>query len=377
MAIETREAAPSLVSPQSNSPASADAACGIKELKRAEAGGVIVHSPDRTRYLLNKEDAKGVAQIYIANAGTSELRCLSCTQRPGSPRPDRYKLQPTWHPSGRWFIVGVERDKYSPPPILRWSRKYVEGQLRNGLWTNMYAVSPDGERWVRLTDFDDRPAGTPNGFTGPAFTPDGKRAVWSQIVDGNILVYTFGRWELILADFDETNGPPRLVNRKNITPTGMHWNEPGNFHPDNRTLLLTGSVEKDAQGMDQYLLDIATHKLTNLTKSATVWDEHGRLSPNGEKIIFMSAYPYRDDPKASKVLSIRTEFMLMNADGSGVTQLTRFRTRGFPEYSDKGGIAANPVWNPDGRSAHLRRLFFPEYEDWTISFRGSCGGGAP
>jgi Tol biopolymer transport system component len=114
--------------------------------------------------------------------------------------------------------------------------------------------------------------------------------------------------------------------------------------------------------------------LTNLTRSPTVWDEHGRFSPDGEKIIFMSAYPYRADPKASKVLSIKTEFMLMNKDGSGLTQLTHFREKGFPEYPS--GIAANPEWSYDGRSANLAALNFPKYEHWDVVFQGPCGKSA-
>jgi hypothetical protein len=113
--------------------------------------------------------------------------------------------------------------------------------------------------------------------------------------------------------------------------------------------------------------------LENLTRTPTVWDEHGILSPDGEKIIFMSAYPYRADAKASKVLSIKTEFMLMNKDGSGLVQLTHFRESGYPEYSSKGGIAATPEWSHDGRSALLTRLFFPDYEYWTAIFQGACG----
>ena len=376
--VSAQPGAPVLVGNVQAASAGGDSSpCAVKELKKSDAGGVTVPSPDGTRYLVNKEDDKGVAQIYIGHTDRPGVSCITCTQRPGGPKPERFKMQPRWHPSGRWIVLPVERDKYRPPPILGWSRKYVEGQLRNGLWTNMYAVSPDGERWFRLTDFNDTPAGTPNGFAGPAFTPDGKTAVWSQIVDGNVFVYTFGRWELISATFEERNGVPRLTGHKNITPAGMHWNEAGNFHPDNESLLLSGSVEKDARGMDQYILNIRTNALTNLTKSPKVWDEHGRFSPDGDKIIFMSAHPYRDDPRSSHVLTIKTEFMLMDRDGSNLAQLTRFRTRGYPEYSSKGGIAANPEWSADGRSATLRRLFFPEYEDWTIRFRGACGGPAP
>jgi Tol biopolymer transport system component len=193
-------------------------------------------------------------------------------------------------------------------------------------------------------------------------------------MDGNVFRYwPFGRWELTLADFEERDGIPRYTNLRNITPKDMPWNEPGNFAPDSVSLLLSGSVEKDAQGMDQYILNIKSGKLTNLTNSPKVWDEHGRFSPDGEKIIFMSAYPYRADPKASQVLTIKTEFMLMSKDGSELTQLTRFREPGSPQYPS--GIAANPEWHPDGRSASLAALVFPKYEYWEVAFQGACGNG--
>jgi hypothetical protein len=66
-------------------------------------------------------------------------------------------------------------------------------------------------------------------------------------------------------------------------------------------------------------------------------------------------------------------FMLMNKDGSGLTQLTHFHTPGHPEYSPKNGIAACPAWSPDGRSATLSRLVFPKYEYWDIVFQPSFG----
>jgi len=362
--------------PRSSSSVTTDAdiaACGVKELKKSDVQGLKVYSPDGRKYLLNKEDKKGVFQIYIGNDSSSELTCVTCMQRPGGPAADRSKMQPHWHPSGRWIFLAVEREKYSPPPLLGLSRKYVMGQLQNGLWTNMYAVSPDGKDWYRLTDFKSGVKGTPDGFTGPALTNDGKKAVWSQIVDGNIFKYSpFGRWQLILADFEDQNGVPGFTNIKDITPTGMYWNEPGNFAPDNESLLFSGSVEKDAQGMDQYILNIRSGELANLTQSPKIWDEHGVFSPDGREILFMSSYPYRSDPKSYKTLSLKTEFMMMNRDGSNLKQLTHFREPGYPEYS-KEGIAASAEWNPGGRSANLRRLFFPAYESWDIVFDGACG----
>jgi hypothetical protein len=350
----------------------ADRACRVARIERTDTGGIVVPSPDGEIVLLNKEDERKVAQIYSRRRGSEDLTCLTCTQVPGGPRGDRYKLQPAWHPSGRWFFIGVERDSYSKPPVLGLLRGYVEGQLRNGLWTDMWAVSADGARWRRLTEFKSGVKGTADGFIGPAFTPDGRRGVWSQIVDGNVFQYSFGRWELILADLVERDGMPDFVARRDITPAGMHWNEPGNFHPDGRTLLLSGSTEKDAQGMDQYLLDVDSGRLRNLTNSPKVWDEHGRLSPDGEKIIFMSAHPYRADPKTSTIWAISTEFMLMDSDGRNLQQLTHLRVPGYPE-SGTGAIAAAPLWHADGRGAALRTLKFPDYIDFEMYFEGACG----
>ncbi|MCW8129925.1 MAG: PD40 domain-containing protein [Planctomycetota bacterium] len=343
----------------------------VKSLKKAELQGLKAWAPDRKRFAISKLDANNIYQIYVGKEGSDELVCLTDKQVDGGPKPGRHKMQVHWHPNGKWIFSAIERDTYTTPPILGASKEYVEGTLQCGLWTNMWAVTPDGKRWKCMTDFKSGVPGTPDGYTGPALTPNGKKAVWSQIVDGNIFAYyPFGRWELIVADIEEKDGLPVFTNKKDITPKGMHWNEPGNFAPDNETVLLSGSTEKDAQGQDQYALNIRTAKLENLTKTPDVWDEHGVFSPDGQKIIFMSAYPYRSDPNSSKVLSIRTEFMLMNRDGSGLQQLTHFREPGFPEYSEKEGIAACGDWHLDGRGVDLITLVFPRYNYWRIEFNG-------
>ena len=346
--------------------------CEVAELKKSETQGLRVYSPDGKQVLINKEDEEGTAQVYLGQADSSDVRCITCDEQPNGPKRNRRKMQPHWHPSGKWVFLAVERDEYTTPPVLGLSRDYVIGELQCGLWTDMWAVSPDRQEWHRLTNFKSDTPGTPDGFTGVAFTPDGKKAFWSQIVDGNIFVYyPFGRWEMILADFEEKDGVPTLTNLKNITPAGMNWNEPGNFHPDNETLVFSGSDQKDAQGMDIYTLNVRTLELTNLTKSPSVWDEHGVFSPDGKKITFMSAYPYRDDPSASQILWIRTESMIMNSDASDIQQLTHFRKPGYPEYSQ--GIAANAEWSRDGRTLNLTQLYFPKLEYWDITFRGGCG----
>ncbi len=349
-----------------------DTACRVKSLTPAAVQGGKLPSPDGTQYLLKKENRKGTAQIYIGKTGSDDLRCITCKQVAGGPKPERFKMQPAWHPSGKWIFMAVERDEFSAPPVLGWNRDLVEGWLECGLWTNMYAVTPDGQTWHRLTDFKSGKPGIPDGYTGPAFTSDGKHAVWSQIVDGNIFKYKpFGKWELILADLGEENGAPVLRNLRDITPDKMHWNEPGNFAPDDETVLVSGFQGDDAQGQDQFTVNIKTGAVKNLNNSPTVWDEHGIFSPDGNKILFMSAAPYADDPKASKVISIKTEFMLMDKDGGNLQQLTHFKTPGFPESSE--GIAAIGGWSADGKSLMLAQLFFPDYKYWDLEFEGACG----
>lgn len=344
----------------------------IKSLKKSAVQGLKVYAPDGRQYLINKEDEHGVAQMYVSDAaGGPNLTCITDAEVPGGPKAKRFKMQPHWHPSGQWIFMAVERDTYTTPPILGANKDFVEGQLQCGLWTNLWVVSADGAHWHRLTDFKSGVKGVPDGYVGPVLTSDGKKAVWSQIVDGNIFAYwPFGKWELILADVAIIDGKPQFRNLRDITPKGMPWNEPGNFHPDNESLLLTGSVEKDAQGMDQYILNIRTGQLTNLTRSPKVWDEHGCFSRNGEKIIFMSAYPYRANPDTSTVLSIKTDYMIMDKDGGNLTQLTHLMEPGYPEYSPKNGIAACVEWHPDGVSAQLMTLIFPNNEYWDVVFEG-------
>jgi len=282
-------------------------------------------------------------------------------------------MQAHWHPSGRWIVLAVEQENFERPPLV--SDEIVEGWLQSGLWVDIWATAPDGSSWYKIQDFG--PANPANGFTGVAFTPDGRQAAWAQIVDGNIFRYGFGRWELILAEWREVNGAPSFANLRNITPPDTFWVEPGNFSPNGKDLLLSADQgfpnHADVQGQDQYILDIVTGRMTNLTKTPTVWDEHGVFSPDGEKILFMSSWPYRSEPFASTVLGLKTEFMMMDKDGSNPRQVTYFNQPGHNEYSSKGTVSAVGQWSPDGSAISALNLFFPKYDAWEIAFQGTCG----
>ncbi len=278
-------------------------------------------------------------------------------------------MQVNWHPSGQWIICAVEKEKFNEQYLnhIPGGKKLIEGWLECGMWMDIWAVKPDGSDWCLL-------ATTDKGFTGPAFTPDGQHCAWAEVTDSsNLLKDTFGIWRLKLSDFStDSSSHALLLNTRIITPEGARWIEPGNFSPDGKTLLISSDIGiTNAQGQDQFALDITTRKVVNLTNSPEVWDEHGVFSPDGKKILFMSSYPYRDDKKSWKTLSLKTEFMLMNADGTDLQQLTHFKATGYPESSK--GIAATGFWNKNGSVLYAQSLVFPYYENWIIRFDGNCG----
>lgn len=340
----------------------------------AAPGGIVGWSPDGKQYLANNQDAAGIYQIYVGTAGKAAV-CISCTQQANGPAPSLHKMQPRWHPSGQWIVLAVEMANFQPPALA--SPSEILGWLESGLWVNIFAVRPDGSAWYQLSNFgQSQPA---NGFTGVAFTPDGSQGVWAQILNGNYPGYLFGKWQLILANFQVTSkGVPGFTNLRDITPATANWIEPGNFAPDGKSLLLTSDIGmSDPQGMDQFILNIATGDVRNLTNSPAIWDEHGLFSPDGNNIVFMSSYPFQSNPLAYSVLFLETEFMIMDSDGSHLQQLTHFNTPGYPESNmpPQRTVAAVAAFNPGGTSLSALNLIFPNYQAWSINLEGSCLNG--
>src|SRR4029078_4619613 len=136
-----------------------------------------------------------------------------------------------------------------------------------------------------------------------------------------------------------------------------------------------------AGGMDQWLLELATGKLTNLNNSPKVWDEHGIFAPNSKKIVFMSSIPYPSYDATTAAFGIwgfHAEFMMMDLDGTHLTQLTHFGQPSYPESTAEDSGAAVALFSPDRSELIAAQLLtgatFPNQVTWKIKFAGRCGG---
>ncbi|HEU4716815.1 MAG TPA: T9SS type A sorting domain-containing protein [Bacteroidia bacterium] len=325
-----------------------------------------LYSPDSSMYLINKPDTAGVFQVYVGHTGDTAATCISLVNPWSLWRPwsQRNKMQVQWSPTGNFIICGVEKEFYNELLYVPYSIRL--GLLESGIWMDIMACTPDGNTWYNL-------ATTIHGFTGPAFTPAGTQCAWAEALDSsNLSVDVFGDWKLRLSQYSETSGTPSFSSTNDITPAGARWIEPGNFSPDGVSLLVSSDIGLiNAEGQDQYIINISNGQVTNLTNSPIIWDEHGVFSPDGTKILFMSSYPYQADTNSYHTLTIKTEFMLMDPDGMNLQQLTHYCDTGYVESG--AGIAATGFWGHGDSTIYAQSLLFPAYNDWKIKFHGDCG----
>jgi hypothetical protein len=305
--------------------------------------------------------------IWVAADGV-HWKDISSAQVPGGPPVSAYKTMVAPHPSGTYLFVGVEE------PVHGTTGWWDTIMLESGEWLNMWVTTLDGSKWWQITNYNNgaNPQGA-NGYTGPAISPDGQTLVWAETVSTQYAsvpgkLNWFGVWKLRQATLSFVMGTPVVSNTHDITPPGANWLEPGNFSPNGYDVLLTADIGiADPQGQDQFKLNINTGQVTNLTNSPQAWDEHGLFSPDGKKIAWMSSKPF---PNNWQVLGLRTEFFLMNADGTNMQQLTHFNTPGYPEYQVAGATAAIGWWSADGTTINASIIPNIPYQ---IHFAGPCG----
>jgi Tol biopolymer transport system component len=176
--------------------------------------------------------------------------------------------------------------------------------------------------------------------------------VWAERIGGEgssgFSRGSWGEWAIKVASFSVSGGVPRLANIQTIQPGSRHrLYETHGFTPGGRKIIFSATAErgKNPFGFDIYLYDLQTRELTNLTDSPDEWDEHAQISPKGDKILWMSS---KGLPFNGRAADVKTEFWIMNLDGSEKTRLTLFNDPNSPEYIPEGVVAGDTSWSPDG-----------------------------
>jgi TolB protein len=188
---------------------------------------------------------------------------------------------------------------------------------------------------------NERPLFTANGLDyNPSFSADGKWIVFTSERGGSADVYRM---------HPDGSGLEELTD-------GPSYDDQAALSPDGGTLAFVST--RDGGTANIWLLDLATHHYSNLTRN-TAGNYRPGWSPDGRWIAFSSdrdSKQTRAEPFWEILQS--TAIYIVRADGSGLRRL-----------SEAGGYHGNPQWSPDGRRVTFYQStsgnFFPRAKDRT------------
>jgi Tol biopolymer transport system component len=295
-------------------------------------GGRLAWHHGRNLIAFDRAERGGDYQIYTMRPDGSEERCLTCEQPAAPPH---HKGNPAWHPSGEYIVFIAEKASHRTA-----STKSTPGL---GIDNDVWLMTADGTRYHQLTN-----VGAGMGVLHPHFSHDGSRVVWAERIDerGGIN----GTWTIKLAGFVVEGQGPRLADVQDLRAGQPAFYETHGFSRDDRSILFSATQEssRDLGGLDIYTLHLGTRELTRLTETPDDWDEHAHYSPDGRYIVWMSS---RDcGCNAHNVAQLRTDYWIMNADGSEKRRLSGFNVPGAPEYAGERVVVGDFAWGPDGRT---------------------------
>lgn len=286
----------------------------------ADNGGRVSWSAARNIIAFDRLSPNGFYDVYTMNADGSNVVCLTCDDAMFA---NLNKGNPDWHPSGDFLAVQIENDAGGPAGA-RLSRPGVG--INNDLWI----MDAAGGNFWRVTT-------GAGAVLHPHFSRKGDKLLWSERISG-------GAWVLRLGDFTITGGVPSVQNVQTLTP-GAHqlFYESHGFSPDDSKIYFSGNLEGQSQnGIDIYSLDLKSNNLLNLTNTPDEWDEHAQVMPNG-KVLWISSRQAFAVPG-----QLKTEFWMMDPDGSNQKKLSWFNDSRGPNFIPGGVACADSEWNAVG-----------------------------
>jgi TolB protein len=243
-----------------------------------------------------------------------------------------------------WMPIAAQ-SKLRPAIVFVSTRDNPVGTLLNA--SEIYLMDPDGTNVRRLTDNQD-------GDTLPAISPDGRRIVF----DSN----------RVRSPEHPANTPHLFVmNVDGSAQTPLTWGSSASWSPDGKRIAFHASASGKAAATraepgaptfdsDIFIADVdglLAHRgaARNLTHSPSTMDDDADWSPDGKRIVYTSRAPATRS--ANAINDPSAEIFLINADGSGSP--VRLTANDEEERA--------PAWSPDGkRILYVARKGGPDFE---------------
>lgn len=291
-------------------------------------------------------DGTGTFQLFVADRDGSNEVCISAAI------PTLHVGAVTWHPSGAWLLVTREMSSHYGVHAI--------AHPGNGLYVNIWAVTPDGATWVQLTDYANTPVGAPYfaepiGALIPKVNQDGTKLAWARKIGYELgspdgLAY----WDIAVADL-VTVGTPSLANEAHYTPGSARFYELWDWTRDGQKLIVVSDYETVDAYLDPHLWLVGSNELQKLTWPNLQWEEQAFFSPNDRRVVMMTTYGQTTVYNPVEFwTTFFTDLFLLDAKvgAQRLERLTFFNLVGHAQYFPRdAGIVVRAIpsqWLDDG-----------------------------
>lgn len=297
-------------------------------------GGRIDWSDVNNRIAIDRKGDDGFYNIYTMNPDTSNILCLTCDT---TIAPKHHSGNPSWYPSGEYILFQAESDSTTE----EWQHNI--STPGRGRYNDVWVMDSAGTTFINLTNIPYNPSPT-SAVLHPQFSHDGTKICWAQRIGDS---GPKGQWRIKVADFVENSGSPYIENIQTYHPLGgNNFYETHAFSQNGEEILYSATLHnREFHTLEVYTFNILTEVFTNLTNYPGVWDEHAHYNKTEDKIVWMSSNGYTID--TTDFSTLRTEWWIMNTDGTNKQQISHFNDSGYPEYIPDDVAAGDIAFSPD------------------------------
>ena len=283
---------------------------------------------NRIAYSMKGDD--GYYDIHTANPDGSNDSCLTCIL---SPETNKHIAVPSWHPSGNWLMMTVEKPVHDGTSF--------DALPGLGSYTDIWIMNRTATKKYLLVDIVND---ADHGVIIPRFSHDGTKILWTdRKAAANILVPTqyAGYWTIKIADFAFTapDSIPQISNIRTIEPVSNFFYEAYGFsNDDSRIIFCSNMNEPSFFDENIYTIDLSGNNITQLTNKD--YNEHAWFTPDGNNIVWMT----------NAQASSGTDWWMMNSDGSNKHRLTYFNEPKNVQYAGQAVWCGLVSFSPDGKT---------------------------